>query len=107
MTWSAAIGRLKTELSSSEMMYAPPLFCDMTMSRPRYLTHFAIERLLDGGMSDQDEVTELEVIFDDGGSMLLFEKNHGFDLCRVYVGGEHCQVRSTFLLGDSAPSNKC
>ena len=39
-----------------------------------------IERLLNGSISDEDEVTEFEVIFDDGGSMLLFETDHGFDL---------------------------
>ena len=42
--------------------------------------HFAIERLLDGGIPDQDEVAEFKVILDDGGSMLLFKTDHGFDL---------------------------
>ena len=37
MTWNAGIGWLKTELSSSETMYVPPLFCDMMMSGLRYL----------------------------------------------------------------------
>ena len=42
--------------------------------------HFAIEWLHDGSISDQDEVTEFEVVLDDGGSMLMFKMNHGFDL---------------------------
>ena len=65
-----------------------------------------IERLLDCGISDQDKVTEFEVILDDGGGMLLFETDHSFDLCSVYVGSEHCQVGPMFLQGDSTPSNK-
>ena len=68
--------------------------------------HFAIEKLLDGGISYQDEVTEFEVVFDDGGSMLLFKMDHGFDLCSINIGGKHCQVGPTFLQGNSAPSNK-
>ena len=68
--------------------------------------HFAIERLLDGGISDQDKVAEFEVILDDCGSMLLFETNCSFDLCGAYIGGECCQVRPTFLQGNSALSNK-
>ena len=43
-------------------------------------THFAIERLLDSGVSDEDEVAECEVVLDDGGGMLLFETDHSFDL---------------------------
>ena len=39
MTWNAVIGWSNTEPSSLEMMHAPPLFCDMMMSRLRYLTH--------------------------------------------------------------------
>ena len=54
--------------------------------------HFVIERLLNGSIPDQDEVAKFEVIFDDGGSMLLFKADHGFDLCGVYIGGECCQV---------------
>ena len=69
-------------------------------------THLAIERLLDSGISDEDEVTKFEVIVDDGGSMLLFEMDHGFDLSSVHVGGKCCKVRPMFLEGDSMPSNK-
>ena len=69
-------------------------------------THFAIERLLDSGISDEDKVAEFEVILDDGGGMLLFEMDHGFDSRSIDVGGECCQVRLTFLEGDSAPSNE-
>ena len=68
--------------------------------------HFAIERFLDSSISDEDEVTKVEVILDDGGSMLLFETDGGFDLSGVDVGGECCQVRPMFLQGDSAPSNE-
>ena len=69
-------------------------------------THFVIERLFDGGISDQDEITELQVIFDDGGSMLLFETDCGFDPCSIYIRGKHCQVWLMFLQGDSSPSNQ-
>ena len=69
-------------------------------------THFAIERFLDSGISDEDEVAKFEVILDDGGGMLLFETDHGFDLSSVDVGGECCQVRPTFLKGDSMLSNE-
>ena len=63
-------------------------------------------RLLDSGISDEDEVTEFEVVLDDGGGMLLFEMDHSFDLSSVHVGGECCEVRPMFLEGDSALSNK-
>ena len=66
-----------------------------------FRTHFAVERLLDGGISDDNEVAEFEVILEDGGGMLLFKMDHG-----VHIGGECCQVRLTFLQGDSTPSNK-
>ena len=69
-------------------------------------THFAIEGLLDSSISDEDEVAECEVILDDGGGMLLFKMDRGLDLSGVNVGGECCQVRPTFLQGDSAPSNE-
>ena len=69
-------------------------------------THFAIEGFLDSGISDEDEVADCEVILDDGGGMLLFEMDGGFDLSSVDVGGECCQVRPTFLQGDSATSNQ-
>ena len=69
-------------------------------------THFAIERLLDGSISDQDKVAEFEVVLDDGGGMLLFEMDHCFDLSGIHVRGECCQVRPTFLQGDSVPSNE-
>ena len=69
-------------------------------------THFAIERFLDGGISDEDKVAECEVVLDDGGGMLLFETDHSFDLSGVHVGGECCQVRPTFLQGDSVLSNE-
>ena len=68
--------------------------------------HFAIERLLDGGISDEDEVAKFEVVLDDGGGMLLFEMDHGFDSSSVDVGGECCQVRLTLLEGNSAPRNE-
>ena len=68
--------------------------------------HFAIERLLDSSISDEDEVTEFEVVLDDGGGMLLFKMDHGLDSSSVDIGGECCQVRLTFLQGDSAPSNQ-
>ena len=68
--------------------------------------HFVIERLLDSGISDEDEVTEFEVVLDNGGGMLLFETDRGFDSSGVDVGGECCQVRPMFLQGDSAPSNE-
>ena len=69
-------------------------------------THFVIERLLDGGISDEDEVAEFEVVLDDGGGMLLFKMDGGFDSSGIHIGGECCEVRLTFLQGDSAPSNK-
>ena len=69
-------------------------------------THFAIEGLLDSGISDEDEVAECEVVLDDGSGMLLFEMDRGLDSSGVNVGGECCQVRPTFLQGDSAPSNE-
>ena len=69
-------------------------------------THFVIEGLLDCGISDEDEVAECEVVLDDGSGMLLFETDRGFDSSGVDVGGECCQVRPTFLQGDSAPSNE-
>ena len=69
-------------------------------------THFVIERFLDSGISDEDEVAKCEVVLDDGGGMLLFETDRGFDSSSVDVGGECCQVRPTFLKGDSAPSNQ-
>ena len=68
--------------------------------------HFAIERLLDGGISDEDEVAEFEVILDDGGGMLLFETDHSFDSSSVHIRGECCQMRPTFLQGNGMPSNK-
>ena len=55
-------------------------------------THFAIERLLDSGISDEDEVAEFEVVLDDRGGMLLFETDRGLDSSGVDVGGECCQV---------------
>ena len=64
-------------------------------------THFAIERFLHSGISDEDEVTEFEVILDDGGGMLMFKSDRGLD-----SRGECCQVRLTFLKGDSTPSNE-
>ena len=69
-------------------------------------THFAIEGLLDSGISDEDEVAECEVILDDGSGMLLFETDHGFDSIGVDIGGECCQVRLAFLQGDSMLSNQ-
>ena len=68
--------------------------------------HFAIGRLLNSGISDEDKVTEFEVILDDRGSMLLFETDCGFDMSSIYVGGERSQVRPTFLKGNSMPSNE-
>ena len=64
-------------------------------------THLAIEGFLDSGISDEDEVADCEVVLDDGGGMLLFETDRG-----VHIGGKCCQVRPTFLQGDSAPSNE-
>ena len=69
-------------------------------------THFAIQIFLDSGISDEDEVAEVEVILDDGCSMLLFKMDHGFDLSGIHVRGECCQVRLMFLQGNSTPSNK-
>ena len=69
-------------------------------------THFAIERFLDSGISDEDEVAECEVVLDDGSGMLLFETDCGFDSSGVDVGGECCQVRPMFLQGDCVPSNE-
>ena len=60
-----------------------------------------IQRLLDGGISDQDEVTEFEVVLDDGGGMLLFETD-----CGVDIGGKCCQVGPMFLQGNSMLSNE-
>ena len=68
--------------------------------------HFVIERLLDGSISDEDEVAEFEVVLDDGGSMLLFETDGGFDSSGVHIRGKCCQVRPTFLNRNSVPSNK-
>ena len=64
-------------------------------------THFAIERLLDGSISDQDEVAKFEVVLDDGSGMILLKTD-----CGVYVRGEHSQVGSMFVQGDSVPSNE-
>ena len=69
-------------------------------------THFAIERLLDSGISDEDKVAKFEVVLDDGGGMLLFKMDRGLDSSSVDIGGECCQVRPTFLEGDSALSNE-
>ena len=69
-------------------------------------THFAIERFLESGISDEDEVAKFEVILDNGGSMLLFKTDHGCDSSSVHIGGKCCKVRLTFLEGDSMPSNK-
>ena len=69
-------------------------------------THFVIERLLNSSVSDEDEVAKSEVVLDDGGGMLLFEMDHGFDLSGVDIGGKCCQVRPTFLKGDSTLSNE-
>ena len=69
-------------------------------------THFVIERLLDGGISDEDEVAEFEVVIDNGGSMLLFKMDHGLDLSGVHLRGKCYQVRPMFLEGDGTPSNK-
>ena len=69
-------------------------------------THLAIEGFLDSGISDEDEVADCEVVLDDGGSMLLFEMDRGFDSSSVHIGGKCCQVRPTFLQGDSVPSNE-
>ena len=68
--------------------------------------HFAIERLFDGSIPDQYEVTKFEVVFDDGGGMLLFETDCSFDLCGIYIRGKHCQVWPTFLQSNSSPSNQ-
>ena len=69
-------------------------------------THFAIEGLLDSGISDEDKVAECEVVLDDGGGMLLFETDRGLDSSGIDIGGECCQVRPTFLQGDSTPGNE-
>ena len=69
-------------------------------------THFAIETFLDSGISDEDEVAECEVILDNGGSMLLFESDYGLDSSSIDVRGECCQVRPTFLKGNSMLSNE-
>ena len=69
-------------------------------------THFVIERLLDSSIFDEDKVAKFEVVVDNGGGMLLLETDRGSDLSSVHIGGECCQVRPTFLEGDSTPSNK-
>ena len=69
-------------------------------------THFVIERFLDSGISDEDEVAKFEVILDNGGGMLLFETDCSLDSSGVDVGGKCCQVRPTFLKGNSALSNE-
>ena len=69
-------------------------------------THFVIKGLLDSGVSDEDEVTKLEVVLDDGGGMLLFKTDCSSDSSGVDIGGECCQVRPTFLEGDSVLSNE-
>ena len=38
--------------------------------------------------------------------MLVFEADHGFDLCSVYIRSEHHQVWPPFLQGDSSPNNQ-
>ena len=106
MTQNAAIGQLRTEPSSSETMYAPPLFCDMTMRGPRYLAHILRLRDFSSSISDEDKVAEFEVVLDDGGGMLLFKMDCCFDLSGVHIRGECCQVRPTFLQGDSMVSNE-
>ena len=66
-----------------------------------------IERLLDGGISHEDEVTEFEVILDDGGGgMLLFEMDCGFNSSGVHIRGKCCQIGLPFLQGDSMLSNE-
>ena len=69
-------------------------------------THFVIERFLDGGISDEDEVTKCEVVLDNGGGMLLFKSDRRLDSSSIDIGGECCQVTLMFLKGDSAPSNQ-
>ena len=69
-------------------------------------THFAIERLFDSGISDEDEVAKFEVVLDDHGGMLLFETDCSLDSSGIDVGGECCQVRLAFLQGDSMLSNQ-
>ena len=69
-------------------------------------THFAIEGFLNSGISDEDKVAECEAVLDDGGSMLLFESDNSLDLSSIHLRGECCQVRPTFLQGDSALSNQ-
>ena len=76
------------------------------MSRLRYLACILRLRLLDGGISDEDEVTELEAVLDDGGGMLLFEIDCGFDSSSIHVRGKCCQVRPTFLQGNSTLSDE-
>ena len=68
--------------------------------------HFAIKGLLDNGVADEDEVAEFEVVLNNGGGMLLFKTDHGFDSSGVDIGGECSQVRPTFLKGDSTMSNQ-
>ena len=68
--------------------------------------HFAIERLFDSSISDEDEVAKSEVVLDNRGGMLLSEMDRGPDSSGVDVGGECCQVRPAFLQGDSVPSNE-
>ena len=76
------------------------------MSGPRYLACILQLRLLDSGISDEDEVAEFEVVLDNGGGMILFKMDHSFDLSSIHVGGKCCEVRPTLLEGDSTPSNK-
>ena len=68
--------------------------------------HFVIERLLDSGVSDEDEVAEFEVVVDDGGGMLLFKVACDFDSSGIDIRGKCCQVRLTFLKGNSMLSNE-
>ena len=65
-----------------------------------------IEGFLNSGISDEDKVAECEVIPENGGGMLLFELDRGLDPSGVDVRGKCCQVRPTFLQGDSTLSNQ-
>ena len=60
--------------------------------------HFAVERFFDSGISDEDEVAELEVVLDNGGSMLLFETDHGFDSGGDEPPHQICSYTLLFLL---------
>ena len=68
--------------------------------------HLAIERLLNGGVPNQNEVTECESKVHDSGRMLLFEAHGGLDTGSVYIGGKRGEVRPMLLKRNCSGHNQ-